>query len=172
MRPLPLVGVVVLLAVLLLAVPQAHGAHKSPGVIATIGVGDFPLGVGVNASTKRVYVANFFAATVSVIDGRTNTIIATIPVGSRPRDAAVNRNTNRVYVPNSNSNTVSVIDERTNTVIATIPVGDSPGDVVGVNPVTNRVYVPNVAVDTVSDLAMASSASTHRLLWTNCPRKW
>jgi len=53
-------------------------------VIATITAGNFPLGVSVTPDGRKVYVANDFDNTVSVIDTATNTVIATIPVGNGP----------------------------------------------------------------------------------------
>ncbi len=46
------------LTVLLLGVPRGQGAHMSPTVVAIVTVGPAPVGVGVNPSTDRVYVAN------------------------------------------------------------------------------------------------------------------
>src|SRR5205807_3946101 len=47
-------------------------------VTATVTVGNAPVGVAVNPSGTRVYVANFGADSVSVIDTTTNTVTATI----------------------------------------------------------------------------------------------
>ena len=78
-------------------------------VVATVGVGGSPLGVGVNPSTNRIYVANGGDSTVSVIDGSTNAVVVIAPVGPNPDAVAVNRTTNRIYVANGGNNTVSVI---------------------------------------------------------------
>ena len=40
--------------------------------------GDGPRGLGINAFTNKIYVANYLSDSVSVIDGGTNTIEATI----------------------------------------------------------------------------------------------
>jgi YVTN family beta-propeller protein len=60
-------------------------------------------------------VANHGDDTVSVIDGKTNTVTATIPVGQYPSAVSVNPSTNIIYVANHGDNTVSVIDGKTNT---------------------------------------------------------
>src|SRR5439155_1062236 len=113
-------------------------------IIATVPVGAFPKAVAVNATTNRLYVANYADSTVSVIDGSTNTVLGSpIPVGSAPGAIAVNATTNRLYVANSADSTVSVIDGSTNTVLGSpIPVGLVPFGI-GVNPTTNRIYVAN-----------------------------
>ena len=127
---------------------SAHTGSTVEAVVATIPVGAKPVGVAVNTTTNRVYVANRFSnpATVSVIDGATNVVIATIPVTvgsqlfSEPFAVAVNPTTNRVYVSHDKGmGHVSVIDGATNAVIATITVRVPIG--VAVNPTTNRVYV-------------------------------
>jgi len=133
------------------SVPRGQAAHISPTVVATIGVGSSPVGVGVNPNTNRIYVANQVSNDVSVIDGATNAVVATIPVGAGPAGVGVNTTTNRIYVDSEASQSVSVIDgtlgsPTENTVIATIPVPGrslSGGRGIGVNPVTNMIYVPS-----------------------------
>jgi len=115
-------------------------------------VGSGPVGVAVNPTTNRIYVANGDSWNVSVIDGATDTEIDTdgnpangitrIPVGDRPLLLAVNPTTNRIYVANWLSDDLSVIDGATNTVGATVPVGVGPLGV-SANPTTNRIYVTN-----------------------------
>jgi len=75
------------------------------------------------------YVTNFSGKTVSVIDGKTNSVTDTIPLGNNPSSIAVNPSTNLVYVITSayikdNGYTVSVIDGKTNKVTGTILVND------------------------------------------------
>ena len=85
-------------ALLLAMVPLlAPPALAAANVVSSIGVGLDPLGVAVNPTTNRVYVANGNSNTVSVIDGATNTLVATVPVQSAPETLAVNPSTNRIY---------------------------------------------------------------------------
>ena len=107
----------------------AGAAKRCITVTATIPVGTQPSGVAANPKTNTIYVPNSFDSTVSVINGRTNTVTTTIPVGSTaiPAGAAANPKTNTIYVANFDSNTVSVISGRTNTVTATVPV-TGPGE--------------------------------------------
>ena len=69
-----------------------------------------PWAVSVNPSTNVAYVANADGDTVSVIDGKTNTIIDNITVGTIPVALSVNPLTNIVYVANRADNTVTVIE--------------------------------------------------------------
>jgi YVTN family beta-propeller protein len=103
------------------------------------------VGVAANPKTNTIYVVNqTVAGTVSVINGRTNTVVATIPVGINPEEAAVNPKTNTIYVTNDGGGTVSVISGKTNTVVATIPVGtDRNGEPRGV--AVNRKPTPSTS---------------------------
>ena len=82
-------------------------------------------------------------ATVSVINGTTNSVIATVPVGMSPCDIAVNPQTNKIYVTNRNGQSLTVIDGATNNT-TTVNVGDQPCGL-AVNTATNKVYVANQA---------------------------
>ena len=79
--------------------------------------------------------------TVSVIDGRTNTVVGKpIPVGHGPAFVAVDPKMQKVYVA-SNDRTVSVIDVKTNEVVGNpIPVGRGL-EGLAVNTNTHTVYV-------------------------------
>ncbi|NVN92510.1 MAG: hypothetical protein HXX11_18200 [Desulfuromonadales bacterium] len=106
-----------------------------------ISVGAQPIGIAMNPSGTRLYVANNTSNTVSVIDTETSAVIATIPVGLVPWGIAVNpTGTGYVYVANIGGNSVSVIDQATNSVVKTIGVGHDPVGV-AVNPVGSRAYV-------------------------------
>jgi YVTN family beta-propeller protein len=61
-----------------------------------------------------IYVVNTHANSVSVIDGRTNTVAATVPADKGPWAVAVNPVSNMIYVANRLSDKVTVIDGRTN----------------------------------------------------------
>jgi YVTN family beta-propeller protein len=70
-------------------------------------VGDNPWDLVYNPLNNKVYCANDWSNTVSVIDDTSDSVITTIPVGSSPR--AWNPIQNRTYVANYFSYTVSVI---------------------------------------------------------------
>ena len=108
-----------------------------------------PYGVAVNPFTNMTYVTSYYLGTVSVIDGRTNSLVGNVTVGDGPTSVAVNPFTNLIYVANFNSNTVSVINGTTNNVVRDITVGGQPQGV-AVNPNTNMTYVTNDLSDTVS----------------------
>ena len=133
-------------AVVVEGMPLVTAAHAPAAVryqvTHTIPVGNGPHAVAVDPDTRTVYVTNYLANTVSVIDEATMTVTRTIPVGSLPQAVAVSPATRTVYVINAGDNTVSVIDEASMTVTRTIPVGTNP-DAVAVDPDTRTVYVTN-----------------------------
>ena len=106
-------------------------------------VGSYPVGIGINSVTNKLYVANQFSNSVTVIDGNTNTIETTIQVDNFPYDLEVNPYNNRIYVTNRGSNTVSVIDGSTNQRLSNINVGESPVGI-SINPSDNIIYVTNL----------------------------
>jgi len=119
--------------------------------LKTLAVGREPVGLAINSTTNRIYVASLGTNTVTVIDGSNDTIITTIPVGNGPQNVAVDEGRNLIYVTNFNSNSVSVIDGATNTVTGTIPVGTLPfGVAVNHSSGGYNVFVSNSGDNTVS----------------------
>lgn len=112
----------ILVAVLLLPVVAAFSADVP---IATIPVGDAPVSIAVNSISHRIYVANYYGSTVSVIDGVSDTVTSTVVTGDFTVPIAVVANPiaipARAYVANFWSNAITVIDESTNAATATVP---------------------------------------------------
>lgn len=126
-----------------------NNGNKNGDIDSGIKVDSYPIGIAVNSATGKIYVANEFSNTVSIIDDTTDKVQATIKVGSFPYGIDVNPLNNRVYVANRGSNTISVIDGSTNLKMADVHVGNSPIDV-AVNPSSSLVYVTNIESGTVS----------------------
>jgi YVTN family beta-propeller protein len=114
-----------------------------------IDVNTFPVGIAVNPNTGKVYVANEFSNTVSVIDTETDKVKSTIDAGDFPYGVDTNPLNNRVYVTNRGSNTVSVIDGSIDSKLLDIHVGKSPVGI-AVNPTANWIYVTNLNDGTLS----------------------
>jgi gliding motility-associated-like protein len=129
----------------------------SSGAVKTVEVGTTPIGVSMSSKANLVYVANFGAGTVSVVNVQTATAVATIPVGASPTGATISPDGTRVYITNTGSNTVSVINTATNQVIATIPVGAEP-EGISVSPDGSLVYVMNTNDNTMSVINTSSNS--------------
>ncbi|MGB8573962.1 MAG: hypothetical protein WCD19_05845 [Nitrososphaeraceae archaeon] len=113
--------------------------------------GSFPVGIDINPITNKLYVANQFSNTISVIDIEKSKVEENIDVGNSPYDVDVNPFSNRIYASNRESNTVSVIDGFTNKVLTELLVDDSPVGI-GINLATNWIYVANFDSKTISKI--------------------
>jgi trimeric autotransporter adhesin len=111
----------------------------------------------VNPVTNKIYVTNNGDASVTVIDGATNTT-NTVAAGRFPIAIAVNPTNNMVYVANGGNDTVTLIDGVTNTT-NTVAARGFPF-AIAVNPITNQVYVANNSSNNVTVI----SPSTDTLL--------
>ena len=122
--------------------------------IDTVSVGKKPLAITYNPSNNKVYVANTFSDTVSVIDTlRNNNIISNINVGHFPGNSssgfAYNLRNGNIYVANIGSDSVSEIGGSTNAVTSTIKQLFNPAGI-AYDPVNGHVYVTNKEANTVS----------------------
>ena len=149
----PVVFMATALLVVLAVLFSSVSALAAASVVTTIPVGGWPIGVGVNPTTDKIYVANSTDNTVSVIDGTNDTVTGSpITVGRTPWAVGVNPVADKIYVANWGDKTVSVIDGATDTVTGSpITVGTTPYGV-GVNPSTDKIYVANAESNTVSVL--------------------
>lgn len=86
-------------------------------------------GMAYDSNNGRMYVANSYSNTISVINSSTMQVNATIHVGFYPQGVAYDSAHGYLYVANAKSNTVSVIDTATNRVVDIIDVGKFPSGV-------------------------------------------
>ena len=82
---------------------------KTGAVVADIPVGNTPFGVDVDLVTDLAFVTNTQDGTVSIVDGKTNTVKALLPVTGLY--VAVNPTTEKVYV-GGQDNSLTVLNER------------------------------------------------------------
>src|SRR5262249_39917857 len=126
-----------------------------------------PAAVAINHATQTIYVANYQAGTVTIIDGTTESA-TTVQVGHGPIALAVNEITNKIYVANYGSfpagsnGSISVIDGKTNSVTQ-VPGSDSVPQgpaAVAVNSSTNKIYVANNVPGSVTVVDGATNSIT------------
>lgn len=164
-----------------LAVPFAYVVNHGSGtvsvldttanaVVATVPVGNQPLGAAVDPGGMRTYVTNQVVpnGTVSVLDGATNTVVATVPVGAGPSGVAVKLPGDRVYVTNRDGKSVSVIDTATNVTVATVAVGNNPLGV-AIDPAGTPAYVVNKGSNSVSVIDTATNTVSGTIAVGNDP---
>lgn len=101
-----------------------------------------PEGICVSPDGTKLYVANYYSDSVSIINTATNTVSAAIAVGIGPLGISVSPDGSKVYVTNIYDSTISVINTTSNTVSATIPVGSGPAGV-SISPDGSNVYIAN-----------------------------
>lgn len=101
----------------------------APAIIAEVKVGRDPRSVAVLPDVSKLYVANAYDGTVTVLSLPDYSILSTIKVGAEPMALVLSPQGSWLYVANSASNTLSVIDTAADKVTATIdlsPFGTAP----------------------------------------------
>jgi YVTN family beta-propeller protein len=116
--------------------------HEDDGKTDRVATRSMPDAVAVDESANKVYVANYAADSVTVIDGATMKPVATVAVGHLPQALAVDGKRHLVFVANTHSNNVTVIDGATDRALATIATGTNPY-AVAVDPESGDAYVAN-----------------------------
>ena len=110
-------------------------------------IGGDPRGMAIDLVAERIYVANSWSNSVSVLEGRSLRVITTIPTGLRPVAVTVGKD-HRVYVVNSDSDNVTIIDGQTLRVLGVVPVGLLAAGI-AVHPATGGLYVPCASTNSV-----------------------
>jgi YVTN family beta-propeller protein len=98
---------------------------NSRAVIRRLDIGGQPFGIAAS-NDRKLFVGDWSANCVSVIDAETGAQLGVVPVGRSPAHLVITKDDSRLYVANRESNTVSVIDAAKLAVISEIPVGGGP----------------------------------------------
>jgi YVTN family beta-propeller protein len=109
----------------LLAYPVVNGALGQPRRVA---VGLVPVHVVQTLDGRSIFVTNFGAATVSVVDTATWRVTATIPVPTNPHGITISPDGHWIYVACVAGGAIAVIDAATAALAGTIalPTGARP----------------------------------------------
>jgi YVTN family beta-propeller protein len=108
------------------------------GTTIRVKVGAEPVSVAADSSNGRAYVANAGDGTVSVIDGKTDTVLATVAIGANPYSIAADSTAGKIYVTRTYSDHLTVIDAATNQVSG---IKAGAPDLIAVNPKTHIAYL-------------------------------
>ena len=121
--------------------------------VTTVGLAVSTSGLAVNSSAGRLYLANFFEPSFTVLSSAADTLsaLATIPVPNGPVAVAFNPSTGLIYVSSFSDHKLVVIDVSgpVPAVVATIGVPNNPVGV-AINSSTNRIYVASLSGDSLS----------------------
>src|SRR5262249_53673998 len=123
----------------------------------TAHVGLRPYDVALDRHGRRLYVSDWAARAVLVVDPAELRVVARIPVGEHPNQIAAHPKDDRLFVACASSNCVSVIDTVRGVVVETIatalfpraPEGSTP-DALAVSPDGRTLYVANADNNSVA----------------------
>jgi DNA-binding beta-propeller fold protein YncE len=99
---------------------------QSDQVMCITEVGSDPQGVAVDQSTGLVYVANYGASTLSVVDGLGCGGVTTLTGLEGPSAVTVDESAGRVYVSDCGAGQVVALDTDSQRIIEHLPVGSCP----------------------------------------------
>ncbi len=91
-------------------------------------------------TTNRVYVSNYDANSISVIDSTTNHFITNVGLSHHAGPSAFLPDLNRLYIAAVETNALTIINTVTNDILATINLPGRTGSVVA-DRTTNKIYV-------------------------------
>jgi YVTN family beta-propeller protein len=122
----------------------------------------------VHPAGTEIYVANYLAGSVSVIDASTNAVVATVATPAQPVGIAIAPDGTKAYVACLRARDVAVVGTVSHSLLGTIRVGRQP---VGVAFATTaeRAYVTNSADDTVTVLDTATDRAIAKVPVGNFP---
>ncbi len=131
-------------------------------LLSTIPVGDTPVGIAIDPSANRIYVANQHSGSISVIDGGSNQVVATWNQMGNVWRLAVDPQLGNLYAtlppPTIGSfSGLEVIDIATGTIAAKIPGGPAADDV-SLNPTTHHVFLGDSTDGTVRIIDATTNA--------------
>ena len=107
--------------------------------VRRVKVGEIPCAIVVDQTANRVYVANYESNSVSVLDGRDDSLLATVAVAKHPQAIAADPIAKKVYVANTGSNSITVINAVNNSVAGSVALPSSPF-AIAVDAANNMVY--------------------------------
>ncbi|MFJ6789358.1 IPT/TIG domain-containing protein [Streptomyces angustmyceticus] len=134
-----------------------------------IPVGHAPIWAAITPDGRHVYVTNFGASSISVIDTRTRSVITTIGVTSGPWEIVITPDGLRAYAACFGTDSVAVIDTATHTVIGTVPGLNKPLGLT-VTPDGSRLYAASLGGDRVDVISTATDTLIASVPLSSGPR--
>jgi YVTN family beta-propeller protein len=136
--------------------------------------------VAINSKTDKIYVVNFYSNSVSIIDGKTNTVVGNTTIDAFPKKAVVSPDTDRIYLDtrNKGNSTLVAIDGYTNKIVNKLKIGEYTNDMavgpfdITTSPGSNNVtiidgptlstynYIPPLPVGNTSDTLRGIAVDT------------
>ncbi|MGD0404538.1 MAG: YncE family protein [Candidatus Acidiferrales bacterium] len=134
-----------LCALLVAAAALVTSPARGQSITTTVTDNDEPRGIAINPVTNKIYFADYYAGTLTVVDGATNAV-SSLSYGANSNWAVVvNPVTNMVYTVDRGLDKVDVFTGATATTpaqfVTAITTGGSNLYAIAINPVTNTIYV-------------------------------
>ncbi len=117
--------------------------RRATRLIKNIAVGAVPRGFSLSPKGDRLFVANSWDDTISVIDTKTLEVAATWPVGAEPSSVVEDRAGKHLFVANRISNDVAVLDAQTGAEEKRLAAGRGASYITA-SPDGSRLYVTHV----------------------------
>ena len=118
-------------------------------------MGGAPLGIAAHPTRPEVYVADWYAHKIIVVDTAKFAAIAEIPVGKSPSGVAVTPDGRLLLSADRESDAVSIIDIASRSRLASVPVGLHPFGIT-IDSDGLRAYTANVKSDDVTVIDIAA----------------
>ncbi len=111
-------------------------------IVSIVEVGIDPVGIAVDPSGERLYVAARYDDALFIVDTRKRNVVGRVDVGRRPHAVCVTPDGEFAYVANCGSNDVAIVHLGERAVVARVPVGRFP-IFLAASPQGDSVYVTN-----------------------------
>ncbi|PFG16238.1 YVTN family beta-propeller protein [Propionicimonas paludicola] len=118
--------------------PILGASPSTKAAFGIAGLGEQPLDVALDSSSKRLYTANYVSGDVSVIDIATRSVVDTIDTPGKPVSVAIGGST--LYVADRDGKKVYAISLKTKATIATFAAGHEVLDI-AVDKSAGRLFI-------------------------------
>ena len=130
----------------------------------------FPYACVVDRKNNRLYVSQWAAASIAVIDLKTEKVSARWSTGQHPCELVLRRDGKFLFVANANDNTVTVIETATGRTVETIwatlfpnsPRGATPNSL-ALSPDQKTLYVANANINAIGVFDVETPGKSHSL---------
>lgn len=181
LSPLPALAVLLVVGALR---PPPGGAQDAPSersdvlsvfdtgtgaLIATVPVGQLPVGLAVANDGTRIYVSNRDSGTISVVGGASDTVVATLPFSGVPEALSLLPDGSRLYIADRRNDRVGVLDTATQTIVASVSLDGIP-ESLATAPDGSTVYVGISSPDAVDQLDPTTDLVTTSVALDEAPQ--
>jgi YVTN family beta-propeller protein len=128
-------------------------------MIASLQVGELPLGLAFDSQNDNLYVANSGSANLSIVSTSQSKVMGAIPVGEGPTNITLDSSNEILYVSNALSGNITEISSLSDTVVGQIPLNTSsqPAGLV-VDTTSQDLYVAEWGLNSVAEIAIGNGS--------------